>query len=107
MSLAEQNPCHNCGVLNPAGCTNKDCLRWRNWFQSSWALTAAMFPGPREPKVICVEGYKAFTGMMRWTPAEYPPQNIFGDWLYKPDTDCWYCRGTSYPANTCAVLEVF
>lgn len=58
--------------------------------------------------MICVEGYKAFRGTMLWTPGNpaYAPQKITGDWLYKPDTDCWYCQGRSFPANTCEVLEV-
>lgn len=109
MTLAEQNPCRTCGILEPSACNNKDCMRWRSWFLSSWGLTAAMFPGPREPKVIQVEGYKAFSGLMKWVPGnpEYPSQRIYGDWLYKPDTDCWYCNGISYPADTCEVLEVF
>lgn len=57
-------------------------------------------------KIICVEGYKAFRGVMLWTPGNpaYPPEEIFGDWLYKPDADCWYCKGRSYPASTCKVL---
>lgn len=52
-------------------------------------------------KLICVEGYRAFRGTMICKS-----QAIRGDWLYKPDTDCWYCRGNSYPAAVCKVLTV-
>lgn len=56
-------------------------------------------------RIISVEGYKAFRGVMLWTPGnpEYRPQYIHGDWLYRPDTDCWYCNGRSFPASTCKV----
>lgn len=56
-------------------------------------------------KVIIVEGYKAFTGLMRidWQIAI---ERIRGDWLYRPDTNCWYCKGESYPAECCTILEV-
>ena len=58
-------------------------------------------------KMICVEGYKAFRGTMQVTPGnpEYPPYTLTGDWLYKPDTDCWYCKGQSFPAFTCEPIE--
>lgn len=53
--------------------------------------------------MICVEGYKAFRGTMKVTPGNpaLPPHTMTGDWLYKPDTDCWYCKGQSFPARTC------
>lgn len=59
-------------------------------------------------KIISVEGYKAFHGTMLFTPGNpaYPPQEIIGDWLYKPDADCWYCSGKSYPGYTCEIVEV-
>lgn len=58
--------------------------------------------------VISVEGYKAFRGYMKITPGnpKYQPYEVFGDWLYKPDTDCWYCKGSSYPAFTCTIVGV-
>lgn len=57
--------------------------------------------------MICVEGYKAFRGTMKVTPGNpaYPPYELTGDWLYKPDTDCWYCKGQSFPAFTCNPIE--
>lgn len=56
-------------------------------------------------KMICVEGYKAFHGTMRITPGNpiYEPYSLTGDWLYKPEADCWYCKGRSFPAFTCTV----
>lgn len=59
-------------------------------------------------KIICVEGYKSFEGTIRvhWKNPDIPASNITGAWLYKPDTDCWYCMGSSYPADTCEIMEV-
>lgn len=57
-------------------------------------------------KVIVVEGYKAFTGWMRIEWGFAPTERHRGDWLYRPDTDCWYCKGQSYPAKYCTILEV-
>lgn len=58
-------------------------------------------------KMIEVEGFKAFRGSMRIT---FDRGNsacvICGEWLYKPDCDCWYSGGKSYPAKNCEVLEV-
>ena len=53
--------------------------------------------------MIKVEGYKAFKGTMKIIPVskEIAPYEISGDWLYKPDTDCWYCDGWSYPEQIC------
>ena len=65
-------------------------------------------------RMIEVEGFKAFHGKMKVSYpvfyGEIDPRDcyvtIVGDWLYKPDADCWYCRGKSYPADLCKVLEV-
>ena len=56
-------------------------------------------------ELIRVEGYSAFAGWMliRWVGRS--PERIYGDWLYKPETGCWYCRGHSYPAEICQILE--
>ena len=57
-----------------------------------------------EARIIKCEGYKAVRGAMLVTvhlPYGKVTDMISGDWLYKPDTDCWYCRGTSYPAEIC------
>lgn len=58
--------------------------------------------------MIKVEGYKAFHGNMKIVPknAFYLPFYICDkDWLYKPDTDCWYGDGRSFPAEICEVQE--
>ena len=58
--------------------------------------------------MINVEGYKAFHGTMRITPAPLsgiPPFEVYGDWLYKPDTDCWYGCGRSFPSRLCTVAD--
>ena len=62
-------------------------------------------------RMIEVEGFKAFRGSMEiWIRfhmlIDGKPRIISGEWLYRPDTDCWYCNGVSYPARCCKVLEV-
>ena len=59
-------------------------------------------------KMIEVEGFKAFRGVMRVTSFAgfITHENVWGEWLYKPDTHCWYCNGKSYPVECCKVLEV-
>lgn len=61
-------------------------------------------------KIISVEGYKAFHGDMMITPKAgaifKEPYYITGkDWLYKPDTNCWYGGGSSYPADICQIVD--
>lgn len=47
------------------------------------------------------EGYKMFKGK-----ADFVPPNpkfaatIYGVWLYKPEYDCWYVNGESFPASS-------
>ena len=53
-------------------------------------------------KMIVVEGFKAFMGTM----IVGGNMKVTGDWLYKPHTNCWYCRGSSYPAECCEVYEI-
>lgn len=57
--------------------------------------------------MISVEGFKAFRGVMRVTPKpkEFEPFELAGDWLYKPDTGCWYGAGRSFMADICTVVE--
>lgn len=57
-------------------------------------------------RMICVEGYKAFHGKMRIVPKTVlmQPFEIEGDWLYKPESDCWYGGGSSYPASICYIV---
>ena len=50
-----------------------------------------------------VDGYKAFKGTMIIHTTVKGDISIKGDWLYKPETDCWYCKGSSYPASICEV----
>lgn len=56
---------------------------------------------------ISVEGFKAFRGTMRITPkAAVPAYDLHGDWLYKPETGCWYGKGSSFPEDICTIVEV-
>ena len=51
--------------------------------------------------MIKCEGFKAFhgTATIRPTNPKFPPHDETGDWLYKPEYDCWYVNGSSYPAQ--------
>ena len=57
--------------------------------------------------MIEVEGYKMFRGVMRITPKSelIKPFKLKGDWLYKPENDCWYGCGNSYHAGICEIVE--
>lgn len=57
--------------------------------------------------MIKVEGFKAFRGTMKIVPKRlgYEPFEVKGDFLYKPEADCWYGGGSSYPASICEVVE--
>lgn len=53
------------------------------------------------------EGYKMFRGRMEIASKIKGVFIIKGDWLYKPEYDCWYCSstGSSYPSDICTVIE--
>jgi hypothetical protein len=53
------------------------------------------------------EGYKMFHGTMRITPMlkALEPREMTGTWLYKPEFDCWYALGHSFPAEICEVVQ--
>lgn len=57
--------------------------------------------------MICVEGYKAFSGTIRIAPRNpsVKPFELSGNWLYKPDTGCWYGSGKSFCSEICEILE--
>ena len=59
--------------------------------------------------MIKVEGYKVFRGVMKITPktAKVKPFELEGDWLYKPDTDCWYGKGSSFSNDICEIVRDF
>ena len=59
--------------------------------------------------MIKVEGYKAFKGVMKITPkiSKVKPFELEGDWLYKPDTDCWYGKGSSFSNDICEIVRDF
>jgi hypothetical protein len=58
-------------------------------------------------RVIKCEGYRAFRGTMKITPkAKVPSFELTGDWLYKPDTRCWYGKGSSFHEDICRIVEV-
>ena len=51
--------------------------------------------------MMTCEGYKMFYGEATVTPInpKFPPRNILGTWLYKPEHNCWYVNGESFPAE--------
>ena len=56
--------------------------------------------------MLTCEGYKMFFGVCRITPVnDYPPFDVRGTWLYRPDVDTWYCNGSSFPADVVTVTE--
>lgn len=56
--------------------------------------------------MINVEGYRAFHGTLRITPVmSKPPFELTGDFLYKPDTGCWYGLGKSFEEEVCEAIE--
>lgn len=56
--------------------------------------------------MICSEGYKAFRGTMRIVPKNpsMKPYELTADWLYKPEYQCWYGKGSSFPEVICEVM---
>lgn len=56
--------------------------------------------------VLTCEGYKIFEGVMGISPSKTFSYDVEGTWLYKPDTDCWYCNGRSFPAEVCSIKSV-
>lgn len=57
-------------------------------------------------RIIEVNGYRAFRGWMKIHPDchEAGTVEIYGDWLYNPDTNCWYCKDT---LNRCYVYPYY
>ena len=62
--------------------------------------------------MIKVEGYKAFYGTMLITPlslttavTDTTAYELTCAWLYKPESDCWYGDGRSFPENICTIVE--
>lgn len=56
-------------------------------------------------RILECEGYKMFYGTQLVANSN-GAECITGDWLYKPDTDCWYCKGRSFPATTTTLVAV-
>ena len=70
--------------------------------------------------MINVDGYKAFRGTMKINAISIDfstktktsaPFEVYGDWLFKPEAECWYVRkenksyATSYPVEICEVIN--
>lgn len=53
------------------------------------------------------EGYKMFYGSARIVPVNpvFPEKTEHGTWLYKPEYDCWYVNGSSYPAEIVTSIQ--
>lgn len=48
--------------------------------------------------MLTCEGYRMFRGSAT-VKTVYGDLEASGTWLYKPEYDCWYCNGSSYPAE--------
>lgn len=57
--------------------------------------------------MLCCEGYKMFKGAAMVVPKnpKFPPRAERGTWLYKPEYDCWYVNGHSYPSEIVNIEE--
>lgn len=57
--------------------------------------------------MIKSENFKAFRGTMCITPPNpaYTPYNLHGDWIYKPEYNCWYGCGRSFAESLCKIVE--
>ena len=53
------------------------------------------------------EGYKMFrgTGVVKNIITGATTRTETGDWLYKPEYDCWYVNGSSFPAECMTVIN--
>lgn len=51
------------------------------------------------------EGYKMFYGVMEIKPKNTCSHTVEGTWLYKPEYECWYCKGRSYPVDVCFIIK--
>lgn len=53
------------------------------------------------------EGYMMFKGTAMVVPknTKFPPRAETGTWLYKPEYDCWYVNGHSYPSEIVNIEE--
>ena len=51
--------------------------------------------------MLTCEGYKMFKSTARIVPTTdwREPFDETGTWLYKPEHNCWYVNGHSYPAD--------
>ena len=56
-------------------------------------------------EMLGVDGYRMFRGTMIIELIS-GRKTVSGTWLYRPDTDCWYCAGCSYPSQICYVKEI-
>lgn len=54
--------------------------------------------------MLSCEGYKMFKGAMKIKSVVRPEYIEEGVWLYKPEYECWYCNGRSYPNENCEVV---
>lgn len=54
--------------------------------------------------MLTCEGYKMFYGSALISPVNREPYRVYGTWLYKPEYDCWYCNGRSFPAEIVSVI---
>ena len=58
-------------------------------------------------RIFNIKGYRMFRGIMKIDAGKAKAQEIYGDWLYRPDTNSWYSGGgLEFAAERCVILEV-
>lgn len=59
--------------------------------------------------MLTCEGYKMFFGAATVTPngKKSEAYDVIGTWLYKPESNRWYCAGNAYPADAVTDLREF
>ena len=61
----------------------------------------------KELLMLKCEGYKMFRGVgeIHNVITGNLITQEYGDWLYKPEYDCWYVNGKSYPSECLSIVE--
>ncbi len=71
-------------------------------------MKEVLISGGVKKKALTCEGYIMFNGTVDIIPknTDFKPFSLFGTWLYKPDTGCWYCNGRSFTKDVVDIKEV-
>lgn len=102
--LSDKCPCNTPDCTHGGQC-DYGCEKYAEWVSRIRERLAAYEDTGLTKKMIKVEGFRAFRGTMRISPVSgAAPFELTGDWLYKPDTRCWYGQGRSFGEEICEVV---